>query len=143
MAMSAEERKELIALGKKNEKIAEAQMEEKRILAKKPVYRMTPEPKLKFMKKADAVKLLNAKREGMAAGVALLGGIPPGVSPEATKAKPEPRLKNAKKADAVKLREENLKVEKPKKETLSKAEKAAKKAEKKAEKEGRSSTKVK
>lgn len=79
--MNPEERKRLIAKGKDNAKIAEAIMEEKRILASKPVHHMQPDPRLKTMKKADAVKLLNEKREKMARGVALMAGAPEKTAP--------------------------------------------------------------
>ncbi len=86
--MDTAERKRLIARGKENEKIAEAIAEERRILAKKPVHRMEPDPRLKHMKKADAVKLLNEKRERMATGVAIMAGkseAPPKEAPKAEK----------------------------------------------------------
>ena len=105
MSMSADERKRLIALGKQNARIAEAVMEEKRILAKKPVYRMTPDPRLKHLPKyADPKKpgelcaddILKEKRERMAAGVAMLAGneAPVKAPEEAPKAeKPEEKPK--------------------------------------------------
>ncbi len=107
--MDAAERKRLIAKGKDNAKIAEAIAEEKRILANKPVHRMTPDPRLKHLPKhADpkkpgelcAVDVLNEKRERMAAGVALMSGA---------------SVKEAPKKEAPKA--EKPKVEKPKTES--------------------------
>lgn len=74
MAMSAAERKKLIAKGKENARIAEAIAEEKRILASKPVHRMTPDERLKSLPKTEAVKIIDEKRERMAAGIALMSG---------------------------------------------------------------------
>jgi len=100
--MDAAERKRLIAKDKENKKIAEAVLEEKRILASKPVHRMQPDPRLKNMKKSDAVELLKKKREAMAAGAAVMAGA------EAPK-KEAPKVEEAEEAPKKERRSKKVK----------------------------------
>jgi len=132
MVMDAAERKRLIALGKQNEKIQQAILEEKRILAKKPIHRMAPDPRLKHLpkyadpKKPDepcADKILKATRARMAAGAALMAGdeAPEKEAPKKEAPKPEKPPKAEK--DAAKGT--NEKPEKPKKDKPAKGKRGS------------------
>ncbi len=81
MAMSKEERKRLIAKAKDNAKIAQAIAEEKKIIASKPIHHMPTDSRLAHLpkyadpKKPDepcAVDIINARREKVARGAALM-----------------------------------------------------------------------
>lgn len=123
MVMDTAERKKLIAEGKRHAKIAAAIAEEKRILASKPVHRMTPEPRLKHLPKyadpkkpgeACAVDILKAKREKMAAGVAMMAGAPAKEASAEGKAKEAEKAAKAK-ADAKAKRDAKKKAKEKKK----------------------------
>lgn len=72
MPMSKEERKRLIEKAKEQKKIAQAIAEEKKIIANTPIHYMPTDPRLSKLPKKEAVEIINARREKVARGAALM-----------------------------------------------------------------------
>lgn len=100
-AMPASERKRLIAKAKENSQIAKAIAEEKAIIANTPIHMMPKDERLAHLPKyADpkkpgeecAVEVINARREKVVRGVALMASeIEKEAKPEKEKPKEKPK----------------------------------------------------